>query len=323
MTGRTGRPGRATLTAAVLAAAAVTAAGCTAPAASQKPASQQSAGQQSAGQRPASQAAGRPAAGTCDPEASSPAPSRSPGAYVARIRARGYLIAGVDQSTYHFGFLNPTDGKIEGFDIDMVDAVAQAIFGASYQSRIQFKAISDADRVPALQSGAVDIVAHTMTITCQRLRQIDFSSVYYDARAELLVLSDSAATGLADLKGQNVCATSGSDDVAVIARYHARPVQARYWTDCLVDLQQGQVAGIVTDDSILHGLSAQDPFTRIIARPLESEPYGLGISKAHGDFARFVNGVLARIRASGQWKADYTHWVGGPAPAPPAAHYAA
>ena len=86
--------------------------------------------------RPAQQPA-RPvaaAAGTtsCDPTASlRPAgpPQVTPGSFMAKIRARGYLIAGVDQSTYHFGYLNPLDGKIEGFDIDMVHAIAKAIFG--------------------------------------------------------------------------------------------------------------------------------------------------------------------------------------------------
>ena len=54
---------------------------------------------------------------------------------MAKIRARGYLIAGVDQSTYHFGFLNPLNGQIEGFDIDMIRAVANAIFGNPGQGR--------------------------------------------------------------------------------------------------------------------------------------------------------------------------------------------
>lgn len=258
---------------------------------------------------------------SCDPEASSLAPSGPPsapaGSFAARIRARGYLIAGVDQSTYHFGFLNPIDNKIEGFDIDMVDAVAQAIFGSGYQSHIEFKAIPDADRISDLQSGAVDIVAHTMTITCSRLQQIDFSSVYYKAEEELLVLRTAKASGLQDLAGQKVCATYGSDDVATIQRYHAIPYQVNYWSDCLVALQQGQVAGISTDDSILHGLQAQDPFTKIIPQQLEPEPYGLGIAKAHPDFVRFVNAVLAQIESNGTWQADYRQWVGSPAPAPP------
>ena len=81
------------------------------------------------------------AASTCDPTASSLRPSGppqvTPGSFMAKIRARGYLIAGVDQSTYHFGFLNPLTGQIEGFDIDMIRAVAKAIFGDPEQGAVQ------------------------------------------------------------------------------------------------------------------------------------------------------------------------------------------
>ena len=114
---------------------------------------------------------------------------------MAKIRARGYLIAGVDQSTYHFGYLNPLSGQIEGFDIDMIRAVAQAIFGDP--DKVEFKAISDAQRIRDITNGTVDIVAHTMTITCDRLNEVDFSSVYFEAHQRVLVLKNSTATGLA------------------------------------------------------------------------------------------------------------------------------
>ena len=91
-------------------------------------------------QHPARPAAA--AATSCDPTASlrpTGPPQVAPGSFMAKIRARGYLIAGVDQSTFHFGYLNPLDGKIEGFDIDMVHAIAKAIFGNP--NKVQFKAI--------------------------------------------------------------------------------------------------------------------------------------------------------------------------------------
>jgi polar amino acid transport system substrate-binding protein len=275
----------------------------------------------------ASVAAARSAASAaCDPDASSLAPDGAPsvtsGSFAAKIRARGYLIAGVDQTTYDFGFLNPLTGQTEGFDIDMIDAVAEAIFGPGYARHIDFKAIHNADRISDIENGTVDIVADTMTINCQRLAEIDFSAVYYEAHAQLLVLKNSAATSLADLKGQKVCAVSGSDDITIIQRYGAIPVEPTYWTDCLVDLQQGQVAGVVTDNSILHGLAAQDPFTTIVGGSLEPEPYGLGISKQHPDFVRFVNAVLTKIESGGQWRQDYQQWVGSPVPNPPPLQYA-
>jgi len=269
----------------------------------------------------------RPAASpaaTCDPTASlrpSGPPRVTPGSFMARIRARGYLIAGVDQSTYHFGFLNPLNGKIEGFDIDMVHAIAKAIFGNP--NKVVFKAISDDQRIPDVRSGAVDIVAHTMTINCDRLQQVDFSTVYYDAGQRVLVEKNSPAKSIADLGGKKVCATSGSTSIANIkaAASHPIPVAVPYWTDCLVKLQQGDVAAISTDDSILAGLAAQDPWTKIVGPRFSNEPYGLAISQQHADFVRFVNAVLQQMRTNGQWAASYARWVATPVPAPPPAHY--
>ena len=274
-------------------------------------------------QRPPARTAA-PAATSCDPTASlrpSGPPRVIPGSFMARIRARGYLIAGVDQSTYHFGYLNPRNGRIEGFDIDIVRAVAAAIFGNP--GKVQFKAISDGQRIPDVRSGAVDIVAHTMTINCERLQQVDFSTVYFDAGQRVLVEANSPARSLADLGGKRVCATKGSTSIANIraAPSHPVPVPVPFWTDCLVLLQQGGVAAISTDDSILDGLAAQDPWTKIVGPRFTSEPYGLAISKQHPDFVRFVNAVLQRLRANGQWAASYAHWVGTPVPAPPPARY--
>jgi polar amino acid transport system substrate-binding protein len=274
-----------------------------------------------------SRAGGNTAAAACNPVASSLAPlgppEVTPGSYLAKIKARGYLIAGVDQSTYHFGYLNPLDGRIEGFDIDMIRAVAQAIFGSP--DKVEFKSISDAQRIPAITSGSVDIVAHTMTITCDRLKQVDFSSVYFDAHARVLIPDNSPATGgLADLGGQKVCATQGSDSVTTIRDYPTRPkvVQEPFWTDCLVLLQQDQVAAVSTDDAILYGLQAQDPFTKVVGPELTDEPYGLAMSKQHQDLVRFVNAVLAREESDGAWEKSYQHWVSPVYQKPPAPEYA-
>jgi polar amino acid transport system substrate-binding protein len=277
-------------------------------------------------QHPARPAAAAAGSTSCDPTASlRPAgpPRVTPGSFMAKIRSRGYLIAGVDQNTFHFGYLNPLDGKIEGFDIDMVRAVAKAIFGNP--GKVRFKAISDDQRIPAVRSGAVDIVAHTMTINCERLQLVDFSSVYFDAGQRVLVPSNSSATSLADLGGKRVCATTGSTSIANIkaAASHPIPVAVPFWTDCLVLLQQGDVAAVSTDDSILDGLAAQDPWTKIVGPRFTSEPYGLAISQQHPDFVRFVNAVLQQLRTDGQWAASYAHWVGTPVPAPPPAHYKA
>ena len=260
----------------------------------------------------------------CDPTASlRPAgpPVVTAGSYMAKIRARGFLIAGVGQTTFHFGYLNPLDGKIEGFDIGIVRAIAAAIFGNP--DKVEFRAVSSAQRISDIQSGKADIVASTMTITCARLQQVDFSTVYFDAGQRVLVPINSPVTGIADLGGRKVCAATGSTSLANLqaAPSHPIPVAVPYSIDCLVLLQQGDVAAISTDDSILAGLAAQDPRTKIVGPRISNEPYGLAISRQHPDFVRFVNAVLQRLRADGQWAASYARWIGTPAPPPPPARY--
>jgi polar amino acid transport system substrate-binding protein len=205
----------------------------------------------------------------------------------------------------------------------MIRAVAQAIFGNP--DKVQYKAISDDQRIPDILNDSVDIVAHTMTITCDRLKQVDFSSVYFDAHQRVLIPNNSAADGgLADLGGKQVCATKGSDSVNTIAAFpsHPKVFQVQFWTDCLVLLQEDKVAAVSTDDAILYGLAAQDPFTKVVGPELTDEPYGLAISKQHPEFVRFVNAVLAKERSDGAWEASYRHWVGPQDAAPPPARYA-
>ena len=106
----------------------------------------------------------------------------------------GHLVVGVDQNTYLFGYLNPTSGLIEGFDVDILQEVAKAIFGNPLPANaIQYTAITSAQRIPYVQQSKVDIVARTMTITCDRWKQVDFSTEYYHAGQRVLVPTNSTA----------------------------------------------------------------------------------------------------------------------------------
>jgi polar amino acid transport system substrate-binding protein len=267
---------------------------------------------------------------SCDPRASLrpqgalPAPGRMPdGSTMARIVQRGRLIVGVDQNTYLFGFRDPFTGQLTGFDIDVAREIARALFGDP--DLIQFKTISSADRIPAIQRGDVDLVVRTMTMTCERLQQVAFSTEYFTAGQRVLVTRDSPVRSMADLGGEKVCATAGSTSIRTLAAATPRPLPVSVvdWTDCLVMLHQGQVTAISTDDTILAGLAAQDPSTRITGPKITEEPYGVAMAQSAIDLVRFVNGVLERMRADGTWRAMYRRWLAalGPAPTPPAARY--
>jgi hypothetical protein len=81
------------------------------------------------------------------------------------------------------------------------------------------------------------------------------------------------------------------------------------WADCLVALQQREVDAVTTDDSILAGLMAQDPYLHIIGPSMGQEPYGIGINLTNTPLVRFVNGTLDRIRRDGTWNTLYRKWL--------------
>ena len=268
---------------------------------------------------------------TCDnptasyaPGSLRPTPADAP-AGLNEIKKRKRLIAGVSADTYLLASRNPENGRIEGFDIDMVRAVAKAIFGD--ENAYQLRVITAAQRIPALRDGEVDIVARNMTITCDRWTQIAFSSEYYRSGQKVLVRKGSRATSLADLKDQKVCApraTSSLENLKKLAP-EAVPVESDSHTGCLVLFQSGEVAAITGDDTVLAGLAAQDPYAVVpTQKAFTAEPYGLGINARNVDLVRFVNARLEQMRDNGEWTAIYNRWLAeplGPAPSPPRAVY--
>lgn len=242
---------------------------------------------------------------------------------VRNIKERGRLIVGLDIGSNLFSFRDPITGEITGFDVDIAGEIARDIFGTP--SQVEYRILSSADRIEALQNNEVDVVVKTMTITCERKELVNFSTVYLTADQRILAPRDSAIQTSADLSGKRVCVAKGTTSLERIQQITPPPliVGAVTWADCLVALQQRQVDAVSTDDSILAGLVSQDPYLHIVGPSLNSEPYGIGVNLENTGLVRYVNGTLERVRRDGTWNTLYRKWltVLGPAPAPPAARY--
>lgn len=271
-----------------------------------------------------------PAAPECDPRASLrpqgplPAPGQMPtGSTMARIAQRGFLIAGVNRDANPFAVRNK-DLRWDGFDIDVVRDIAQAIFGD--REKVQFRPLNVADRVTMVKSGDVDLVVSTITITCKRRVDAEFSAVYFEAKQKVLVNRDSGVKSMDDLGGKRVCAARGSTPLERIQQAPSKPipVEVSATTDCLALLQLGQIEAVTTDDALLAGMAAQDPQTEIVGPGFSEEPYGVAINHGTPDLVRFVNAVLERRAQDGRWRASYQRWLEkllGPPPSPPAPQY--
>lgn len=253
-----------------------------------------------------------------------PAPNRMPrGSTMATIAERGRLIVGTDVGSNPFSFRDPISGDIQGFDVDIAREIAAAIFGDP--GRIEYRVLSSAERTEALSDGSVDVVVKTMSITCDRLRSVSFSVPYYIASQRILVLRNSGVEDVDGLAGKRVCAARGATSIGRMQaeQPRAKMITTTTWADCLVMLQQGQVDAVSTDDAILAGLAEQDPWVKIVGPGLGAEYYGVGIPQGHDDMVRFVNGVLATIKANSRWYEIYNRWLAnlGSSYGPPQAIY--
>jgi polar amino acid transport system substrate-binding protein len=253
-----------------------------------------------------------------------PAPGvMPPGSTMAAIAERGRLIVGVDQNTNLFGYRNPATGQLEGFDIDVAREMARSIFGDP--DRVDLRVVEAGQRESALENGEVDLVARTYSITCERKKNVAFSTTYFNALQRILAVKGSGIDSAATLAGKRVCAVKGTTSLTALLRLDPKPAvtSVTSWTDCLVMLQQGQVDAISTDDVVLTGLARQDPNLELVGSSIAVEPYGIGVKKENADLVRFVNGVLDRMRNDGTWQRLYDANLRslGPAPDPPTPRY--
>lgn len=249
-----------------------------------------------------------------DPVKSLPKPGAMPaGSTMAAIAKRGRLIVGVSADTYLMGARNPATGEIEGFDIDVVKSMAQAILGD--KNAYELRVITAADRIPLLKNRAVDMVARNLSITCQRWSEIAFSAEYYRSGQKVLVRDGSPIKSATDLDGVKVCAPEATSSIGLLRKElpGAIAVGSNTHTECLILFQRGEVDAITGDDTVLAGLARQDPYAKVLAmKPLSQEPYGLGFNAEDVDLVRFANAVLAKRVADGEWKASYDRWLAEP-----------
>jgi polar amino acid transport system substrate-binding protein len=237
------------------------------------------------------------------PPNATPSPARA----IERIRTREKLIAGVSADTLLFGARNPLTGRLEGLDIDLVRALAKTIFPTDNpDSRVQLRVITYANRLPLLEAGEIDVVAHTMTINCKRWNRIAFSSEYYTAGQQLLVKLDSSAKDIYGLpKESRVCVPRGGTSVENLASpefaaQKLQPVEVDDITECLVLMQQGKTDAVLSDDTVVKGMARQDPYVKVVGEFLSSEPYGMGFNAADIDLVQVANAMLDELRTSGE-----------------------
>ena len=138
-------------------------------------------------------------------ETTAAAPAEGYAEDVQAIIDRGVLRVGVKNAVEGFGFQDTLTGEYSGMEIDLANMIAEHL-GVD----VEFTTVTAATRSELLDSGDIDCVLATFTITEERKQSWDFTTPYYTDHVTVLVEKDSGITSLADLEGAVIGVSSGS-----------------------------------------------------------------------------------------------------------------
>ena len=132
-------------------------------------------------------------------------PTGSFGVDTQAIIDRGVLRVGVKNAVPGFGRQDTLTGEYSGMEIDIATKLAEYL-----GVEVEFTTVTAATRTELLDSGDIDCVLATFTITDERKESWDFSTPYYTDAVTVLVENASGITSLEGLVDKKVGVSSGS-----------------------------------------------------------------------------------------------------------------
>ena len=132
---------------------------------------------------------------------------------VQAIIDRGVLKVGVKNAVVGFGYEDPLTGEYTGMEIELAKALAGKL-GVD----VEFTAVTAATRTELLDSGDIDCVLATFTITDERKESWDFTTPYYTDYVSVLVEDSKGIKALDDLVDATVGVSSGSTSAKALVK---------------------------------------------------------------------------------------------------------
>ena len=213
-------------------------------------------------------------------------------------KKRGKLIAGVKTDFPPFGTVDAA-GKNVGFDVDVAHRFAKALFDDEQQ--VELVAVTSGNRIPFLQSGKIDIIIATVTITDERRQVVEFSEPYFMSGSLLLVPKTSSARSLDDMAGKTVAVVQGAIQDRDVEQLQPKATRVKFGkvSEAVLAVKGGRADAYVHDDIVILSLVKENPDLKAVGTPFMPRPYGIAVRKGDLDFVKWVNDQLARMKKDG------------------------
>ncbi len=228
---------------------------------------------------------------------------------IQEIIDRGVLHVGVKADVVGFGYQDMLSGEYSGMEIDLANMIADEL-GVD----VEFTTVTAATRGELLDSGDIDCVLATFTITDERKESWDFSTPYYTDHVTVLVEDESGIDDLEGLVDTTVGVSSGSTSARSLVEamideelisdenYDPDSFDPSLWTDGIsfrqydnypaisTALDAGEIDAFCVDKSILANYKTEG--RSYIDAEFAPQEYGVATTKDSG-FSDYVETLIS------------------------------
>jgi polar amino acid transport system substrate-binding protein len=223
------------------------------------------------------------------------------------------LVVGSDVPYPPFEEFGKTKTEFKGFDIELVEAIAEKIGRTP-----EFKDTSFDTIFRDLAQGKFDMVASATTITDEREETVDFTNPYYLPSAQSILVNkgNSNLKTAKDLEGLIVGVQQGTTGEEYVEE-EINTKELRTFPqgpDTIPALKAGTIDAVVIDRPVAEKAVEADSGIEISGGIETEEQYGFVVQQGDEELLDELNEALKEVIDSGEYKTIYTKWFHKPVP---------
>ena len=197
------------------------------------------------------------------------------------------LYVGTNAEFYPFEYLE--DGKIVGFDAELIEAI-----GKKLNKEIVWKNMAFDGLLPALQSKKIDVIIAGMTATPERKKFVNFSDPYFVSNQMIIINTNDEKskniTSYESLPNHSVGVVLGyTGDVAVSKLENIDVQRFNGASEAIMSLKAKKVQAVVIDSEPAKNYVKNNKGLKLISTDIAKEEYSIAVSKENKKLAEDIN----------------------------------
>jgi ABC-type amino acid transport substrate-binding protein len=214
------------------------------------------------------------------------------------------LVTSADYPPFEY----PKNGQVVGFDIDLANLIAKELGVKLVVRDVSFSAI-----IPELNSGRADFAMAGLTITPERLQNVDFSMVYFEPTLAVLSKESAPLTQLMNLEGKRLGAQLGSIMEQFVQQQSTKMKGIELKSlpknpDLVQELNVGRLDGVILESAQAAAFAQAYPQLVVALLPQAVDGYAVAFPK-DSKWVDAFNQVIGRLKVEGKLQALTHEWL--------------